>query len=193
MYAQVEKSKENKSRVMVDSVFHKKSVTMRSNGLMDSRPEAVAQRKLQVIANNSNHSHTIQRWPKIKTGSGNFTYELGEYFKQKHMASSKEEAMALARSSYDPYHKVGSHSAYVTVIYGDITAVSQGSDAKPAPGYHWALSIDVKAVCMGPKGRRGANGDPGQMDENISSIIVSGYGEGSDEKPAKITHVSTSN
>ncbi|CAH9053881.1 hypothetical protein PSECIP111951_00913 [Pseudoalteromonas holothuriae] len=51
MYAQVEKSKENKSRVVANSVAQKKSDEKQGFGFVDNRPEAVAQRTLQKMTN----------------------------------------------------------------------------------------------------------------------------------------------
>lgn len=186
---------------------HDKAATFQ---FIDNRAEAVAQRQLQGLANSSprllqlktfqdiasksaaKNQATIQRWPDIQTESGTFQYSLGQGFMQRHVAESKEAAIAKARQLYDPHHTEGSHSAYVTVIYGNIAGVTQGSDATPFGPYDWSISIDVDAVCMGPRGIRGANGDPGQMDENITTLNVSGYGAGTLAHPAIITHVSTS-
>lgn len=48
MYAQVEKSKENKSSSLANSVAQKKSNAKQGFGFVDNRPEAVTQRKLQT-------------------------------------------------------------------------------------------------------------------------------------------------
>ena len=53
MYAQVEKPKENKRRVVANSVAQKKSSDKQGFGFIDNRPEAVAQKKLQEMANSS--------------------------------------------------------------------------------------------------------------------------------------------
>ena len=53
MYAQVEKPKENKSRPVANSVAQKKGKGKHGFGFVDNRPEVVAQRKLQVIADNN--------------------------------------------------------------------------------------------------------------------------------------------
>ncbi len=57
MYAQVEKPKENKSRANANSVGQKKSGVKQGFGFVDNRPEAIAQKKLQGLVNNS---------PKVK-------------------------------------------------------------------------------------------------------------------------------
>lgn len=178
--------------------------------IVDNRPEAITQNRWQEVADSSPQvsrleafqnmvtanplprAPTLQRWPDITTPSGTFTYELGRDFQVRHMAESQEAAMHKARSLYDPNHTEGSHSAYVTVVYGDISGVSVGTDARVNGPYHWALSIDIDAVCMGPSGLRGAAGDPGQMDDSVSSVTVSGYGQGTTDNPARITHVTTS-
>jgi len=53
MYAQIEKPKENKSRAVANSVVQKKNSAKQGFGFVDNRTEAVAQRKLQDIANNN--------------------------------------------------------------------------------------------------------------------------------------------
>ncbi len=136
--------------------------------------------------------NVVQRWPDVTTGDKTYHYELGSEFSERHLAASKEDAEALARRLYDPFHKTGSHSAYVTVIYSDFSDLSESSEAKAFGRYHWAMTIRVDAVCMGPSGRVGVNGDPGFMDDNVTSVVVAGYGAGTEDSPAKITHVSTS-
>ncbi len=138
------------------------------------------------------HRNVVQRWPDVRTGDTTYYYKLGYTFSQRHVAASKAAAMELARDLYDPNHTEGSHSAYVTVIYSDFEDLTESSAAAVPDGYDWAMTIDVDAVCMGPKGLRGANGDPGQMDDNVNTVVVAGYGAGTEDSPAKITHVSTS-
>ncbi|MCK5013315.1 MAG: hypothetical protein KAS66_05820 [Candidatus Omnitrophica bacterium] len=53
MYEQIEKPKENKSRPVGHSIVQKKSKGKHSFGFVDNRPEAITQRKLQEMANNS--------------------------------------------------------------------------------------------------------------------------------------------
>lgn len=53
MYAQVEKSKENKSRTVANSVGQKQSNVKKGFEFDDNRPETVVQRKLQGMVNNS--------------------------------------------------------------------------------------------------------------------------------------------
>lgn len=53
MYAQVVKPKGNESRAVANSVAQKKSGVPQGFGFVDNRPEAIAQRKLQEIANSN--------------------------------------------------------------------------------------------------------------------------------------------
>jgi hypothetical protein len=53
MYAQVEKQKENKNRAVANSIDQKKGNEKQGFGIVDNRPEAATQRKLQEMANNS--------------------------------------------------------------------------------------------------------------------------------------------
>ena len=50
MYAQVEKTKENKSSAVANSVCQRKNNMTQGFGFVDNRPEAVTQRKLQEMA-----------------------------------------------------------------------------------------------------------------------------------------------
>lgn len=52
MYEQVDKSKENKSRAVANSVRQKKDSVKQGFEFVDNRPKAVAQRKLQAMADN---------------------------------------------------------------------------------------------------------------------------------------------
>jgi hypothetical protein len=58
-------------------------------------------------------------------------------------------------------------------------------------GYDWSLRLDnVTAVMMGPSGRMNDRGDPGQLDNNVDSVVVSGYVTG--PTTGIITHISAS-
>ena len=48
MYKQVEKPKENRSRVVANSVAQKKSRVKQGFAFVDNRPETVVQRKLPI-------------------------------------------------------------------------------------------------------------------------------------------------
>jgi hypothetical protein len=61
MYAQENKSKENKSRAAANNVGQKKSNVKQSFGFVDNRPEAVAQRQLQEIAKNITGAKQTQK------------------------------------------------------------------------------------------------------------------------------------
>ncbi|MDG0803407.1 hypothetical protein [Pectobacterium polaris] len=53
MYSQEEKPKENKNRAVADSITQKKSNVKQGVGVVDNRPEAIAQKKLQELMNDS--------------------------------------------------------------------------------------------------------------------------------------------
>jgi hypothetical protein len=84
MYAQVEKPKENKSQSLTNTVAQKQSGSEYTFQFVDNRPEAVVQRKLQEMVNNSNPVEQLQPIQKkenktglpdnLKTGIGNLTY-----------------------------------------------------------------------------------------------------------------------
>jgi hypothetical protein len=135
-------------------------------------------------------SAVVQRWPAITSGSGTFTYTLGREFAQKHVANNLATARKKARDLYDPWHN-DPHRAAVTVIeWGSLQGVTMANDAPARHGYDWSLEINVTAVMMGPSGRVGGSGDPGQLDDNIQVVIVSGYSTG--PTSGKITHVAAS-
>ena len=73
MYAQVEKSKKNKSSSIANSVAQKKSNRKQGFGFVDNRPEAVAQRKLQEMVNkNSQATRMVQRYEKVDNNSAQY-------------------------------------------------------------------------------------------------------------------------
>ena len=81
MYEQVEKPKENKSRAVANFVTQKKSDVKQGFGFVDNRPEAIIQRKLQVIANN----YTERYHKPFRNESINFSKysnAVGELIKQ---------------------------------------------------------------------------------------------------------------
>jgi hypothetical protein len=61
MYEQLEKKKENKSRAVANSVARKKSNVNQSFGFVDNRPEAIAQRKIQEIADKANGTPELKQ------------------------------------------------------------------------------------------------------------------------------------
>ncbi|GAA80816.1 hypothetical protein [Pseudoalteromonas sp. BSi20495] len=60
MYAQLEKSKENKNRAIANSVAQKKSNGKQGFGFVDNRPQTIVQRKLQKMAINSQGALQVQ-------------------------------------------------------------------------------------------------------------------------------------
>jgi hypothetical protein len=119
-------------------------------------------------------SRAVQRWPAITSGTGTYNYTLGVEFRNKHVAADRPAAIAKARRYYDPEDP---HRTAVTVIVlSSLTQVTDASEVAAKDGYHWSLRIDdVEAVMMGPSGRVGASGDPGQLDADVTSVVVSGY------------------
>lgn len=65
MYEQVEKPKENKSRAIANYVAQKKSGGKQGIGFVDTRPEAIAQRKLQDMVNNCPQEKQTSKFQKM--------------------------------------------------------------------------------------------------------------------------------
>lgn len=127
----------------------------------------------------------------ITSQSGTFTYNLGDDFEQKHVANNLADAQAKAQALYDPWHKDPHRAAVTVIVRGSLMQPTQAEELTPRSGYDWSLRIDnVTAVMMGPSGRAGANGDPGQLDNNVDSVVVSGYNTGN--TTGKITHIAAS-
>lgn len=61
MYAKVEKPKENRGSAVANPITQKKNIGKQGFGFVDNRPEAVAQRNLQSIANGFT-TQTVQRY-----------------------------------------------------------------------------------------------------------------------------------
>lgn len=67
MYEQIEKPKENKSRAVANAVSQKRSSVKQGIGFVDNRPGAVAQQKVQMMANN----HAAQQYQPIQKRENN--------------------------------------------------------------------------------------------------------------------------
>ncbi|MEM5548761.1 hypothetical protein [Pseudoalteromonas fuliginea] len=91
MYAQVEKTKENKSRAVANSVGQKKSNTKQGFGFVDNRPEAVVKRSLQSIQKKD--LKAIQRATIIKHHSKELDYENHNKVQDKQEVGVKMEAV----------------------------------------------------------------------------------------------------
>ena len=65
MYAQVEKPKENKSKAVANAVSQKKSGDKPAFQFVDNRSEAVAQRKLKEMVNNSPQNQLLAQFQKM--------------------------------------------------------------------------------------------------------------------------------
>jgi hypothetical protein len=127
----------------------------------------------------------------ITTHSGTFTYSLGADFAQKHVADDLQDAQRKARNLYDPWHADPHRAAVTVIIRATLTQATQAVDSRAKSGYDWSVQIDnVQAVMMGPSDRAGVDGDPGQLDNNVTSVVVSGYNAGNNTR--KITHVAAS-
>ena len=127
----------------------------------------------------------------ITSQSGTFTYSLGGDFEQRHVANNLTGAQAKAQALYDPWHKDPHRAAVTVIVRASLMQVTQAVELTPRSGYDWSLQIDnVTAVMMGPTGRVGASGDSGQLDNNVDSVIVSGYNTGN--TTGKITHIAAS-
>ena len=70
MYAQVEKSKENKRQSVTNSVTQKKNNVKQSFGFVDNRPEAIAQRKAQNFVSNNARSDSLISSQKMTSPMG---------------------------------------------------------------------------------------------------------------------------
>jgi len=69
MYAQIEKAKEKRSQSGANAVFQKRSGTKSAFSFVDSRPEAVAQGKLQGMANDSLRAGQLKTFQNMVNNS----------------------------------------------------------------------------------------------------------------------------
>lgn len=99
MYTQVEKTKENKSRATANSAVQKKNNVKQSVGFVDNRPEAIAQRKLQVAINNY---HQIKQLKKPTEGQLERIPELEDRIPValNYYRTRKEEIIEIVDSEY---------------------------------------------------------------------------------------------
>jgi hypothetical protein len=69
MYEQVDKSKENKSTIVTNSVIQNKNNGKNSKVIVDNRPESILQRKIRDAISNSK-KNVAQLHPKKASGAG---------------------------------------------------------------------------------------------------------------------------
>ncbi|MEO8237517.1 MAG: hypothetical protein ABI576_05360 [Flavobacterium sp.] len=69
MYEQVDKSKENKSTIVTNSVIQNKNNGKNSKVIVDNRPESILQRKIGDAISNSK-KNVAQLHPKKASGAG---------------------------------------------------------------------------------------------------------------------------
>lgn len=93
MHVQVEKLKENKSCVIANSVVQKKSNVTQGFRFEDNRPEAVAQRKIQEVANQSPQPALVQRRPLNKVERENLADAQERFAKFQEYKSAMADAL----------------------------------------------------------------------------------------------------
>ncbi len=103
MYAQVEKSKENKSRAVVNAIGQKKSKIKQSFGFVDNRPEAATQRKLQDMIGGrrqpqlQNKTDPTQRYIRVDGMSDGERFEdLSDFVPVNYRFNTDAKALFLA-------------------------------------------------------------------------------------------------
>ncbi len=101
MYTQVEKPKENKNRAVARFVAQKNN-TSQGIGFVDNRPDTIAQRKLQEMANNSPQSkqdgqlsNVIQMATSVDYSSQTVKYSTGPYSGLKNASVGKKMTATL--------------------------------------------------------------------------------------------------
>lgn len=158
MYVQVEKPKENtasadrrKSRAIANSVAQKKSNAKQGFGFVDNRSEAVAQRKLQEMANNS---------PQVKQ-SAQLQANDNLSAQQKQPIQKKENNTGLPDNLKSGIESFSSYSMDdVNVHYNSdkpaqlqAHAYAQGKDINLGPGQEKHLPHEAWHVVQQKQGR----------------------------------------
>ena len=125
MYAQVEKSKANKSRSVASAVSKKNISGEPIFQFVDNRPEAIAKRKLHEIVNKSSQPHRLRAFQEILTDSANLPiqrfigadgtnqegntipFTLDQEFNDKHVAADVDGAIANTQARIDDENDLG--------------------------------------------------------------------------------------
>lgn len=121
MYAHVEKQRENKSRAIANSITQKKRDEKQSFGLIDNRPEAVTQRKLQELANNK----TLQRRQRSRGAKGRPTKTSNPLKGVRQNPADREGPLRITvqQDALIPHHGVG-RAANVDALIPNITTAN---------------------------------------------------------------------
>ena len=124
MYAQVEKSKENKSRAVANSVAQKQIGGKSTFQFVDNRPEAIAQRKLQEVANSYSQNQPIQRMLRNRLTAPAATKVLG---KGTNYRADKRPPETLVRTGgMRPWHNAETIPQWRIPIYVMFNATNPG-------------------------------------------------------------------
>lgn len=105
MYAQVEKSKENKSRSVANSVSEKKSAVSQCIGIVDNRAKTSAQKNLQDIINSSENDSTQLR-NKIDKGNDSSDGPLYQSLSQNNSAPVQRYRIGFGSSKISENEKL---------------------------------------------------------------------------------------
>ena len=151
MYEQVEKPKENISRAVANSVVQKKSNSQQCFGFADNRPEAIAQRKLQEMANNNSQAKKATQLQAM----------VNNHSSQQHPIQKKENKTGLPDNLKTGIENLSGYSMDdVKVHYNSdkpaqlqAHAYAQGTDIHLGPGQEKHLPHEVWHVVQQKQGR----------------------------------------
>ena len=152
MYTQVEKPKENKSKAVTNTVFQKRSIDESTFQFVDNRPEAVAQRKLQEMANKSRQA---KQTAQLQVMAGNNSPIQQNPFQKKknntglpdNLKSGMENLSGLSLADVK-VHKNSNKPAQLNAH-----AYAQGSDIHLASGQEKHLAHEAWHVVQQKQGR----------------------------------------
>ena len=123
MYAQVEKPKENKSQSVANAVSKKQGGGESTFQFVDNRPEAVAQRKLQEMANNSPQ---VKQATQLQVVADNYSGKLNQPIQLNKVGDDVSTSYGVTAKSdeevgdFDETQKAMVHRGLVeTEIHGD--------------------------------------------------------------------------
>ena len=173
MYAQVEKTKENKSRAVANSVAQKKSSVKQGFGFVDNRPEAVVQKKMQNIVNKRSQAKQPNGLNGLSQKQLQFPIQFTREWATGKVDTALDEASKKSGDSdIDTGHHKASKSGVMEKVFQAMTSTQwsqtiKALDLESGSGVNALKSLGSN-LALGPtSGKR--YGEPGRgFDPNIT-------------------------
>ncbi|MBL0701866.1 MAG: hypothetical protein JJV91_00085 [Desulfosarcina sp.] len=150
MYEQAEKTKENRGRAVANSVTQKNKGAQQGVGVVDNRPEAIVQRKLQEMANNSSEAKQTAQFQAMC--DNDFVGNRPEAVQQMQLKAITQNTAGLGAAPVQLKPNDIDNTTSITLLNGEVQTPAGERDATSVAypintisGMGWAIpGVDLK-------------------------------------------------